>query len=223
MSRECVVCPCLRNEETKRQLFSLYIYISLFNSLRTLITKSTMLNGHNVEWRGLVRAFFSSQRSTYLSPLVHAAIFSFRACSRCSANASRLIASTPLHAELFDSVLNLLPTAAERNDLGTLLEDGAVLRLPTRAVYHLLVNGDEIAPRHVLATHGDLLGVRVDVADLEHVTHITAAEKALDPFWSSLLARDEALGSKDVRSRVEVAGEHVDGDDVRGLVVPGTE
>lgn len=37
-----------------------------------------------------------------------------------------------------------------------------------------------------------------------------------------MAAGDEAFGAEDVGGRIESAGESVDGDDVRGLVVPGT-
>lgn len=49
-----------------------------------------------------------------------------------------------------------------------------------------------------------------------------AAEEGQHPGGRGLVAGYEALGAQDAGLGVDVAGEGVDGDDVRGLVVPGT-
>ena len=50
----------------------------------------------------------------------------------------------------------------------------------------------------------------------------TTAEESDDPVGSGLCACNEAFGTKDTRSLVDVAGKCVDGYDMGGLLVPGT-
>ena len=126
----------------------------------------------------------------------------------------------PRAQRVFDAVLDSLPAAAERSYPRRLLELRLVIA--HRRVRHLFLHIDEVAPRQVLADHGEGLVLRVDVAGLEDVADVhRVAHHRLDPFGSRLLACDEALGAEDARLGVHGAKERVDGNDVLGLVVPG--
>lgn len=55
---------------------------------------------------------------------------------------------------------------------------------------------EQVCPGHVHGAQCEFLSDRVDVGGFVNHGRVNAAEDAVDPFWSALLAGDEALGSK---------------------------
>jgi len=126
-----------------------------------------------------------------------------------------------VHARLLDLCADFLQAATEGKDLGVLVEICPPLRVDRR----WLVNDgfsaqDQIRPGHVCRAHGDFLGIWVDIGDLVDMRFILATQQRLDPSWCSLLAGDEALCTQDAGVRIYLAREGVDGDDMRGFIVP---
>lgn len=100
-----------------------------------------------------------------------------------------------IHADLLDAVLDLLPAAAERDDLGRLVEIG-LAGVVAGGVSHGLLHGQQLAPGQVLRAHGDGLFLRVDVGDFVDEASFVGAEERFEPVGQGLLAGDQALGTK---------------------------
>lgn len=124
-------------------------------------------------------------------------------------SASCSILPEPLHRELLDRILNLLPPAAQRNNPRMLLERRLARNL-TWHIHHRLLDREEVTPGHVLRAHGDLLRRGVDVGDFIDQACVLATEECADPLWRGLFAGDEALGAEDVCCRVEGSGDGID-------------
>lgn len=78
----------------------------------------------------------------------------------------------------------------------------------------------QVTPRHILTAHGHFLRRRIHVGDFVDLGGLAAAEEGFEPLRRRLAAGDEAFGAEDSCGAVERARERVDGDHVRGLVVP---
>lgn len=76
-----------------------------------------------------------------------------------------------VHGDLFDAVLDFLPSAAHCNNLGRLVEDG-LARSASRGVSYSLLHRQKLAPCQVLRAHGDGLFARVDVGYFVNQTSI---------------------------------------------------
>lgn len=89
-------------------------------------------------------------------------------------------------------------------------------------VLHRLPHGNEVIERHVHGAHCQCLGLRINVGYLVNQALIDSAlaEDRRQPSWSRLLARDQSLGAQYAGCWVYVAGQSVDGQDVRRLDVP---
>lgn len=152
-----------------------------------------------------------------------------------------------LHGKLLDTVLDLLPTTAERNDLSILLKGCFGVGCGCGGlVDDGLAHRQQIGPSHVDAGHGDLLALGINVRRLVDMRHLLAAEERGQPLGGGLFASDKALGAKlelrlsariptkketpsagveethNAGGRVDVARNGVDSDDMRRLLVPGT-
>lgn len=102
-----------------------------------------------------------------------------------------------LHARLLDLVLNLLPSTAERGDLGLLVETRRRgWRGRRRTVDNGFLHAQNIRPREVGRAHRDGLGVGVDVGDLIDVGSGVAAEERENPLRYGLVACDETFSSQ---------------------------
>lgn len=88
---------------------------------------------------------------------------------------SRVLAE-PVNGDFLDAVLNLLPAATHRNDLGGLVEDG-LARRGGGSVADGLLHGEELAPGQVLGAHCDGLFARVDVGDFVDEAGVVGAEE----------------------------------------------
>lgn len=83
-----------------------------------------------------------------------------------------------LDGDLLDRVLDLLPAAAQRDDLGRLVELRAGIRRRGRGpVDDGLAHREQVRPGHVCAAHGDFLGLGVHVGRLVDVGGFLAAEE----------------------------------------------
>ena len=99
--------------------------------------------------------------------------------------------------ELLDVVADLLPPAAQRGDLGALVEGGLGGRGRGRGLVDArLPHAEQVRPRHVHAAEGDFFAARVDVRGLVDERGVLAAEDAENPLGRRLLAGDEALGAE---------------------------
>jgi hypothetical protein len=67
-----------------------------------------------------------------------------------------------VHGDLFDAVLDFLPSSAHCNNLGRLVEDG-LAGCASRSVSDSLLYRQKLAPCQVLRAHGNGLFARVDV------------------------------------------------------------
>lgn len=86
------------------------------------------------------------------------------------------VLAEPVDGDLFDAVLDLLPAAAHRDDLGGLVE----VRLAGSAggsVADGLLHREKLAPGHVLRAHGDGFLARVDVGDFVYEAGVVRAEE----------------------------------------------
>ena len=110
------------------------------------------------------------------------------------ATLSRVLAE-PVNSDLFNAVLDLLPAAAHRDDLGRLVENRLAWAIGS-SVADGLLHGEELAPGQVLGAHCDGLFARVDVGDFVDEAGFVGAEEGLEPGGQSLFACDEALGAK---------------------------
>ena len=83
-----------------------------------------------------------------------------------------------LNSKLLDTVLDLLPTTAERNDLSILLEGCFGVGCGCGGlVDNGLAHRQQIGPSHVDAGHGDLLALGINVRRLVDMRHLLAAEE----------------------------------------------
>jgi len=104
--------------------------------------------------------------------------------------------------KVLNTVLDFLPAAAERDNAGVLVKDGAAVG--AGSVDDDLVHADEVVEGHILAAHGDLLGREVDVRCLVDVTDIlAAAEDRGEPLGRALFAGYQAFGTKLVDVSIE--------------------
>lgn len=107
------------------------------------------------------------------------------------------IFTEPIHACLFDLVLNLLPSTAESSDFCFLAKfscggwaEGGL------AVDNSLTDAEDVRPCQIGGAHGHLLCDRIDIRDFVDVRCIRSTENREYPFWYRLIARDKALGSQ---------------------------
>lgn len=126
----------------------------------------------------------------------------------------------PLHTDILNRALNLLPPAAQRHNPRLLLKHrlGVILRIGS--IHHLLMHRQQVTPRHILTAHGHFLRRGIHVGDFVDLGGLAAAEEGFEPLRRRLATGDEAFGAEDSCGAVERARERVDGDHVRGLVVP---
>ena len=138
---------------------------------------------------------FRSKRRLLLPPLLRE---DFAGNSKHSletlAALSRVLAE-PVNGDFLDAVLNFLPAAAHRDDLGGLVEDG-LARGGGGSVADGLLHREELAPGQILGAHCDRLFARVDVGDFVDEAGFVGAEKGLQPGGQGLFACDETLGAK---------------------------
>lgn len=78
----------------------------------------------------------------------------------------------------------------------------------------------QVTPRQILTAHGHLLRGGIHVGNFVDLGGFAAAEEGFEPLRRRLATGDEAFGAEDSCGAVERAREGVDGDHVRGLVVP---
>lgn len=88
---------------------------------------------------------------------------------------SRVLAE-PVNGDFLDAVLNFLPAAAHRDDLGGLVEDG-LARGGGGSVADGLLHREELAPGQILGAHCDRLFARVDVGDFVDEAGVVGAEE----------------------------------------------
>lgn len=126
----------------------------------------------------------------------------------------------PLHTNILNRALNLLPPATQRHNPRLLLKHrlGVILRIGS--IHHLLMHRQQVTPRHILTAHGHFLRRGIHVGDFVDLGGLAAAEEGFEPLRRRLATGDEAFGAEDSCGAVERARERVDGDHVRGLVVP---
>jgi hypothetical protein len=100
-----------------------------------------------------------------------------------------------VHGNLFDAVLDFLPSAAHCDDLGRLVEDG-LAGSASWCVSDSLLHRQKLAPCQVLRAHSDGLFTRVDVGHFVDKAGIVGAEEGLEPCRQGLPASDKTLSAK---------------------------
>lgn len=126
-----------------------------------------------------------------------------------------------INSELLDAVLDLLPSSAERCDLGALGEICLVRRrCRLWCIYAGFADLKQVGPSDVHGTHGELLSDGVDVGRFVDHGGVNTAKNSRHPFRRGLLACDESLCTQNASTGINGSTQSIDSNDMRRLLVP---
>jgi hypothetical protein len=90
------------------------------------------------------------------------------------------VLAEPVNGDFLDAVLDLLPAAAHRDNLGRLVENRHAGHVGS-SVSDGLLHREELTPGQVLGAHGDGFLARVDVGDFVDEAGVVRAEEGFEP------------------------------------------